>query len=111
VKEAFYATDLHLNRRGFFFFSGDILETLIHSLSSKDKESNHLPILGQACEATLVPHTALLCLVNGWWKIRNFSPGPGPDEMSYRPGRPLYIHAEQDLAVSFVVLKWHPNGK
>lgn len=98
-----------LTERDFFLVT--VWHTLIHSPSSKEKESNHLPILGQACEATLVPHTSLLCMINSWWKTRNFSPGPDPDEMSSRPGLPLYIHTEQDLAVSFVVLKWHPNGK
>lgn len=59
-------------------FLATFWQTLIRSPSNKDKESNCLTALGQASEATFVPHTPLLCLINGWWKARNFSPRSKP---------------------------------
>lgn len=80
-------------------------------IPSKDKENNHLSASVQASEATRVPRTALLGLLNGWWKIRNISPDLSTDEIASRPSLPFYIYAKQDLAESFIVLKCNPDGK
>lgn len=84
-------------------FLATFWQTLVRSPSNKDKESSCLTALGQAFQATLVPHIPLICLLNGWWKARNFS----PDQAWVRCHQPQVhlcnIHAEQDLAVSSAV--------
>lgn len=76
---------------------GNILANIIYSSSNKS-----LTALGQASES---------CSINGWWKARNFSPDPSSDKMSEVSGLPMYIHAEEGLAVSFAALKGHLDGK
>jgi len=44
-------------------------------------------------------------------KLETSLPDSSPDKTSSAPGLPLHIHAEEDLAVSFDVLKGHTNGK